>query len=59
MNHFLEFPAIAVTVHDKIQLDVIVPVTQTKTADGEIGTAENRILHSACGDVIHLSVKQV
>lgn len=55
----LEFPTVAVAVHDEIQLDVVAGMAEAETAHREVGTAENGLLHASGGDVIHLAVQEV
>ena len=55
----LKLLAVAITVNDEVQFDIVASTTQAETSDGEIGATENRVFHSAGSDVIHLSVKQV
>ena len=55
----LEFLAVAVAVHDEVQLDVVARIAEAEAAHGEIGAAEDGVFHASGGDMIHLSVEEV
>lgn len=54
-----EFLTVPVAVHNEVQLDIVACTAKAETSDGEVGTAENGVLHPAGGDVIHFSVEEV
>lgn len=50
---------VAIVIHLEIEFDVVVARTEAEAAHGKIGTAQNGLLHTAVGDVIHFAVEQL
>ena len=50
---------VASAVHHQVQLDVVVARREAKAANGEIGAAQDGLLHAGIGNVIHLAVEQL
>ena len=46
LEPLFELPAVAVAVNDQVQLDIVAARAEPQAADGEVGTAQNGVLHA-------------